>query len=108
MKSGPVFEGCVFKCCCSAVIGQRIVLLAASRMVVPMRNGSVLDSLMTMFAMPFWRFMSSYNNVDEGSYFVLWDEVYSETRRNPKKAVVMAAQSMSLSSYLLDEVNKLS
>ena len=53
MKSGPVFEGCVFKCCCSAVIGQRIVLLAASRMVVPMRNGSVLDALMTMFAMPF-------------------------------------------------------
>ena len=91
MKSGPVLKGCVSKCCCRAVTGQRIVWFAASRMVVPIRNGSVLDALMTMLAMPFWRFMSSYNNVDEGSYFVSWEEVYSETRRNPKKAVVMAA-----------------
>ena len=42
----------------------------------------------------------------EGSYFVLCEEVYSETLRNPKKAVVMAAQSINLSSYTLDDANR--
>ena len=50
---------------------------------------------------------SLYCRVVEGSYFVLCEEVYSETRRKPKKAVVMAAQSISLSSYTLDDANKL-
>ena len=42
----------------------------------------------------------------EGSYWVLWEEVYSDTRRKPKKAVSVAAQSNTLSWYSLDELNK--
>ena len=41
-----------------------------------------------------------------GSNFVLWEDVYSETLRKPKKAVVMAAQSISLSSYFLDDAKR--
>ena len=81
---------------------------AARRIVIPWRNGSVLEAFISMWAMPSARFMLSKRRVTEGSNFVLWVEVYSDTRRKPKKAVVMAAQIMSLSSYNLEELNRFS
>ena len=54
------------------------------------------------------RVTSSNRRVDKGSYLVLWEDVYSDTLRKPKKAVVMAAQIIILSSYMREEWNRLS
>ena len=78
--------------------GHSGVLLAARRTVTPCRKGSVLEALMFMFAMSFSMLTSSNRRVVEGSNFDLWVEVYSETQRKPKKAEIMAAQIISLSS----------
>ena len=50
--------------------------------------------------------MSAKSRVLEGSKDVFLWAVYSEIRRNPKKAVVMAAQIMTLSSNKREELNK--
>ena len=86
--------------------GHRIVSFDANLMVVPWRKGSVFDALIATVAMFLVMFMSDISKVEDVSYFVLWDDVYSDTLRNPKKAVVMAAHSMSLSSYTLDELKR--
>ena len=91
-----------------AFIGQRGELLAARPIVIPCRKGSVLEALMLILAMLCSRDKSSYNKVDCGSYLVLCVDVYSDTLRKPKNAVVMAAQNISLSSYMMDELNKFS
>ena len=85
-----------------------MVSFAARRIVIPWRNGSVFEALISMWAMSSARFMLSKRRVTEGSNFVLCVEVYSDTRRKPKKAVVIAAQIMSLSSYNLEELNRFS
>ena len=48
---------------------------------------------------------SENNRVDCGSNVFFRGEVYSETLRKPKKAVRMAAQIISLSSYSVDDRN---
>ena len=78
----------------------------ANLMVVPWRKGSVFDVLIATVAMFLVMFMSDISKVEDVSYFVLWDDVYSDTLRKPKKAVVMAAHNMSLSSYNLDELKR--
>ena len=108
VKRGPVEVGCTEMYCRKARTGHNIVSFAARRIVIPWRNGSVLEAFISMWAMPSARFMLSKRRVTEGSNFVLWVEVYSDTRRKPKKAVVMAAQIMSLSSYNLEELNRFS
>ena len=108
VKSGPSWVGCVRKYRCRAVTGQRSVSFDANLMVVPWRNGSVFDILIAMLAMSLPMLMSVISKVEDGSYFVLCDDVYSDTLRNPKNAVVMAAHSMSLSSYILDELKRFS
>ena len=50
--------------------------------------------------------MSAKSRVVEGSYEVFLWAVYSEIRRKPKKAVVMAAQIMTLSSNRREELNR--
>ena len=107
-KRGPLFGGLTAKYLRRADMGHSDESFAARRMVVPWRNGSVLDALMFTLAMLFSRDRSLYRKVVWGSYFVWWVEVYSDTLRKPKKAVVMAAQSISLSSYALDELKRLS
>ena len=54
------------------------------------------------------RARSLRSRVVEGSYEVFLGEVYSDILRKPKKAVVIAAQIMILSSYSLDELNRFS
>ena len=98
VNRGPVFVGCDRMYLLSAFTGHRTVLLAAKRMAIPCLNGSVLEPLILIVAKFGSRVISSKSRVDEGSYLVLWEDVYSDTRRKPKKAVVRAAQSMSLSS----------
>ena len=98
VNRGPVFVGCDWMYLLSAFTGHRTVLLAAKRMAIPCLNGSVLEPLILIVAKFGERVTSSKSRVDEGSYLVLWEDVYSDTRRKPKKAVVRAAQSMSLSS----------
>ena len=89
-------------------MGHKIVSFAARQIVSPWRKGSVFEAFISMWAMSSVSFRLSYRRVTEGSYFVLCVDVYSDTRRKPKKAVVMAAQSMSLSSYGLEELNRFS
>ena len=50
--------------------------------------------------------MSESKSVTDGSNCVLRVVVYSEILRKPKNAVVMAAQSIILSSKNLDELNR--
>ena len=50
--------------------------------------------------------MSVNNRVVVGSYWVFLGAVYSDMRRNPKKAVVIAAHNISLSSNSLEELNR--
>ena len=50
---------------------------------------------------------SEWHNVTAGSKDLTWDDEYSETRRNPKKAVNMAARSINLSSYSNVDVDRL-
>ena len=45
----------------------------------------------------------SKQRVVSGSYFFVWAEQYSDDLRNPKKAVVTAAQSMTLSACGRDD-----
>ena len=47
-------------------------------------------------------------SVVSGSNFVLCVDVYSDTLRNPKNAVSMAAQSKVLSSYKRCDLNRFS
>ena len=91
-------EGCTDQYCLRAVTGHKGELLAAILIVIPWRKGSVFEALMCIFANSWDSVKSWTRRVVEGSYFVLWEEVYSETRRKPKKAVVRAAQILSLSS----------
>ena len=98
VKSGPVLLGCFCMYFLRALTGQSSVLFAARRKVIPCRKGSVLEPLMFMFTKSPSNDTSSKSRVTEGSYLVLWEEVYSDTRINPKKAVRSAAHSMSLSS----------
>ena len=51
--------------------------------------------------------MSVNNRVVVGSYWVYLGAVYSDMRKNPKKAVVIAAHNISLSSNSLEELNRL-
>ena len=74
--------------------------------MTPWRKGSVFDSLMRRRA-EVWRKDRSWNSrVDSRSKAVFRDAVYSETRRKPKNAVVIAAHNMILSSNKRDELNK--
>ena len=50
--------------------------------------------------------MSVNKRVVVGSYWVFLDAVYSNMRRKPKKAVVIAAHNISLSSNSLEELNR--
>ena len=99
--------GCVARYLRREWTGHRIVLFAARRIVMPWRKGSVLEALITMVIMSFSRVTFSRRRVERGSNFVLWVDVYSDTRRKPKYAIVMAAHSISLSSYRREELNKL-
>lgn len=91
----------------SAFTGQRIVLLASSLMVTPCRKGSVLEDLMCRRMESLRMRISLNKRVMVGSCVVLRSVVYSDTRRNPKKAVVIAAQSITLSSKIREELNNL-
>ena len=106
VKRGPWLVGCTARYSLKARIGHKGELLLARRMTVPSRNGSVLEALMLTLAMSLSMVRSWCSRVDCGSYFVLCVDVYSDTRRNPKKAVVRAAQSISLSSYALEELKR--
>ena len=108
VKSGPLFGGLTAKYLRRAVMGHNGESFAARWMVVPWRNGSVLDALMFTLAMLFSIDRSVNRKVVRGSYLVRWVEVYSDTLRKPKKAVVMADQSISLSSYGLVELKRFS
>ena len=79
-------------------MGQINESFAASLMMMPCLKGSVLEALIRMWAKLPSRVMSDMRSVVVWSYFVLCVEVYSDTLRNPKKAVVNAAQSITLSS----------
>ena len=72
------------------------------------RKGSVLEAFMLMLIKCSPWVTSSYRRVYKGSYMVLWEEVYSDTLRKPKNAVVMAAQIIILSSYRWEEWKRLS
>ena len=91
----------------SAFTGQRIVLLASSLMVTPCRKGSVLEDLMCRRMESLRMRISLNKRVMVGSCVVLRSVVYSDTRRKPKKAVVIAAQSITLSSKIREELNNL-
>ena len=80
-----------------AEIGHRGESFAAIRKVTPVRKGSVFDDFMWREAEVGVRLRSEDKRVEEGSYLCLVDEVYSDTRRKPKKAVNRAAHSISLS-----------
>ena len=88
-----------------AASGQRNVPFAASLTVKPCRKGSVLDALILIDTTSPEMATSEHSSVVSGSNLVLQDDVYSDTLRNPKKAVVKVAHSMSLSSCALDELN---
>ena len=81
-----------------AEMGQSMVLLAAIRRVTPVRKGSVFDDFMWREAVVGDRVRSVANRDEEGSYLCLVGEVYSDTRKNPKKAVRRAAHSINLST----------
>lgn len=83
------------------------MLLASIRTVTPCLNGSVLEDLRWRRTESLRMRMSSSKRVIDGSNVCFLGVVYSEIRRNPKKAVVMAAQIMILSSNSLDELNRL-
>ena len=80
-----------------AEIGHRGELFAARRKVTPVRKGSVFDDFMRREAEVGVRVRSEVNRVEEGSNLCLVGEVYSDTRRKPKKAVKRAAHSINLS-----------
>ena len=106
-KSGPCPDGCRDRNVCKARMGHSIVLLAATRTQTPSRKGSVLDALMQILAWSALMSMSRNKRVVSGSNCVLWEEVYSETRKKPKKANRMAAHNIVLSSYNLVELKRL-
>ena len=107
VKRGPDPVGCSSLKLCSAATGQSHVLLVARRIRTPCRNGSVLEALIIKCAVESSKSKSWKRRVQEGSNFVLCDAVYSDTRRKPKNAVVMAAHNMTLSSYKRDELKRL-
>ena len=74
----------------------------------PIRKGSVLEALIlkSITSGDMMR-RSEWHNVTAGSKDLTWDDVYSETRRNPKKAVNMAARSINLSSYSNVDMDRL-
>ena len=80
-----------------ALIGQSMVLLAAILTVTPSLKGSVLDALIHSQAPSLVMARSCFISVIEGSKDVFRGEVYSDILKNPKNAVVMAAQSIILS-----------
>ena len=106
VKRGPDPVGCNSLKLCSAATGQSQVLLVARRIRTPCRNGSVLEALIIKCAVESSKSKSWKRRVQEGSNFVLCDAVYSDTRRKPKNAVVMAAHNMTLSSYKRDELKR--
>ena len=74
-----------------------MVLLAAILTVTPSLKGSVLDAFIQIQAPSVVKARSCLRSVIEGSKQVFRVEVYSEIRKNPKNAVVIAAQSIILS-----------
>ena len=78
-------------------MGHKRDPLADMRRVTPTRKGSVLDDLITREALVELRVRSECNKVAFGSYLDLVGDVYSDTRRKPKKAVRRAAHIISLS-----------
>ena len=80
-----------------ARMGHKREPLADMRRVTPTRKGSVFDDLMRRAALEEVRVRSECNKVVFGSYLDFVGDVYSETRRKPKKAVRRAAHIISLS-----------
>ena len=83
----------------SALTGQRRERFLMSLMVNPCRKGSVFEAFMYMSMVVLEMIVRSVrHSVVAGSYDLTCEEVYSETRKKPKKAVIIAAQIISLSS----------
>ena len=78
--------------------GHRGGSFLASVSVTPSLNGSVLDALMYISTTESVTITSLRQSVDHLSYLVLWDDVYSDTLRKPKKAVSSAAHSINFST----------
>ena len=66
-------------------------------MLHPSLNGSVFDAFIIKWMLLCLNVMSSKHRVVLWSYFCVCDDTYSEDLRNPKKAVVTADHSISLS-----------
>jgi hypothetical protein len=68
-------------------------------MMVPTLKGSVFEALiLTSMMFGDLMYVSERYRVTLGSWDLTWDDVYSDTLKNPKNAVSMAAQSITLSS----------
>ena len=77
------------------------------RTVTPCRKGSVFEVFRLRCAESFLIVTSLNNRLVVGSNWVFLEVVYSDMRRKPKNAVVIAAHSINLSSKSLEELNRL-
>lgn len=77
--------------------GQIDEFEAAGLISLPFLNGSAFDGLIVIFATLFVSCTSFANRVEVAENTVLEGEPNSEERRQPKKAVVNDAQSITLS-----------
>ena len=80
--------------------GQSSLFKDAIRIVVPVRNGSVLLALIKMYIIValLLKVMSKNRRCEVGSNLVGEGQVYSDTRRRPKKANSGAAWNIALSN----------
>ena len=79
-------------------MGHRDDPLAANLTVTPCLKGSVLEDFSLMAAVVWATETSPTHNVVEGSKDRTSFDVYSEIRRKPKNAVIMAAHIITLSA----------
>ena len=100
VNNGPLLDGWERTRWRRAFTGQSEVRLGVRRMGTPSRKGSVLEAFMRMVAVPSdEKCRSEKSSVVVGSKVFFQVDVYSDTRRKPKKAVSRAAHNIILSSY---------
>ena len=94
VKRGPVLFRCIRQKILRELTGHIEWLVEHSLSTQPWRKGSVFEVLMLIRAFDSISVMSSNSRVAVGSNLCIVGDRYSDERKNPKKAVVQAVQSI--------------
>ena len=94
-KNGPRCDGCARMKFCAAWTGQNGESILWSRIVTPLRNGSVFDACRRMNIIVVLGDATTCSNIKVVELWALiFGDVYSDERRRPKKAMVIALHNM--------------